>query len=93
MTNNEIEQKNSNTLAFVTFIFMLLTAIFGFIVFDVFFNKHQLSKNGFICTKIEQVGKNLDDVICVQYTAQKHYEQAVSLNRTSITAASYMGNR
>lgn len=90
MMPNEIEQKSSNGIVVVATVFMILTAVSGYVLFDSYFNKYQLSKNGFVCTKIEQVGKNLDDVICVQYTAQKHYQQAVSLNRTSLTAASYM---
>lgn len=90
MMPNEIEQKGSNGVVIVATIFMILTAASGYVLFDLYFNKYQLSKSGFICTKIEQIGKNLDDVVCVQYTAQKHYQQAVSLNRTSMTAASYM---
>jgi hypothetical protein len=54
----------------------------GYIAFDTYQNKYQLSKVQFICTKIEQVGKNMDDVICTQYTNQKYAKEAVALNKT-----------
>jgi hypothetical protein len=54
----------------------------GYIAFDTYQNKYQLSKAQFICTKIEQVGKNMDDVICTQYTNQKYAKEAVALNKT-----------
>ena len=54
----------------------------GYIAFDTYQNKYQLSKAQFICTKIEQVGKNMDDVICTQYTNQKFAKEAVALNKT-----------
>lgn len=47
-------------------------------------NTYILSKNSFVCTKIEQLGKNMDDVTCVQYTSQKFYKEAVVLNRTAM---------
>jgi hypothetical protein len=93
MMRNENESSNSGLITITATIFMILTAVSGYVLFDTYYNKYQLSKSAFVCTKIEQVGKNLDDVICVQYTAQKHYQQAVSLNKSSITAASYMSNR
>lgn len=54
----------------------------GYVAYDTYKNKYQLSKAQFICTKIEQVGKNMDDVICTQYTNQKFAKEAVALNKT-----------
>lgn len=41
-----------------------------------------LSKQDFVCTKIEQVGKNLDDVNCVQYTHNKFYQETLAVNKS-----------
>lgn len=66
-------------------IFMMLVAIglMGMSTADTIMNKTTLNKNAFVCTQIEQIGKNMDDVVCVQYTHQKHYKQAVTLNSFS----------
>jgi hypothetical protein len=91
MSQIENDTKSYNVIATMAAVFMMITAVSGYVLFDYYFNKYQLSKNSFVCTQIEQVGKNLDDVICVQYTSQRYYQQAVSLNKSAITAASYMG--
>lgn len=75
------EEKSSSKLALVATVFMVATAGLAFVTADTYATKVTLPKNAFICTKIEQVGKNLDDVICVQYTAQKFSKEAVTLNQ------------
>ena len=78
-----MEEKNVNKVAIVATFFMVTTAALAFVSFDSLVGKYQLSKANFICTKIEQVGKNLDDVRCVQYTSSKYSKEAVSLNNAS----------
>jgi len=75
-----VEEKITSKVAVVATFFMITTAALAFVSFDSFVGKYQLSKANFICTKIEQVGKNLDDVRCVQYTSSKYSKEAVSLN-------------
>jgi hypothetical protein len=48
--------------------------------YDIFVNKTLLSKQHFVCTQIEQVGKNMDEVVCTQYTHQKYSKAAVTAN-------------
>jgi len=43
-----------------------------------------LNKSDFVCTKVEQQSKNLDDVACVQYTHKKYHEEAIELNKSII---------
>ena len=62
-------------------VFMIVTAALGYVLGDVYLKQYTISKASFVCTKIEQVGKNMDDVVCVQYTHQKHQQQAVALNK------------
>jgi hypothetical protein len=78
-----VEENKTNKVAIVATFFMITTASLAFVSFDSFVGKYQLSKANFICTKIEQVGKNLDDVRCVQYTSSKYSKEAVSLNNAS----------
>ena len=78
-----MEENKTNKVAIVATFFMITTAALAFVSFDSFVGKYQLSKSNFICTKIEQVGKNLDDVRCVQYTSSKYSKEAVSLNNAS----------
>lgn len=76
------ENKSSN--AFLTMIgltFILISCALAYISYDRYMNTYQISKAKFLCTKIEQVGKNMDDVVCVQYTEQKFSKEAVALNK------------
>jgi hypothetical protein len=81
-----MEENESNTIGTIMNIIgvtcVALSVGGGYIAFDTYQNKYQLSKAQFICTKIEQVGKNMDDVICTQYTNQKYAKEAVALNKT-----------
>ena len=77
----EMNESGSGKLVFVASIFMISTAGLGYVLGDLLYTKHNVSKAAFICTKIEQVGKNMDDVACVQYTHQKHQKEAVALNK------------
>ena len=63
-------------------IFMIVSAVLIYITFDTLYGNHVLNKQAFLCTKVEQTGKNLDDVTCVQYTQHKHYQQAIALNKS-----------
>ena len=83
MKGNIVEENSTSKLAIVTTFFMLTTAALAFLTFDAYAGKYQISKANYICTKIEQVGKNLDDVRCVQYTSSKYSKEAVSLNNAS----------
>jgi hypothetical protein len=78
----EVETKSSKIYLIAT-VFMLSTAALGYIVGDMTYRNHTVSKAAFICTMIEQVGKNMDDVVCVQYTHQKLHKEVVALNKLS----------
>ena len=58
-----------------------LTGAGSIYAYEAFVSNYQISKAKFICTKIEQVGKNMDDVICVQYTEQKFAKAAVEQSK------------
>ena len=88
MKGKIVEENSTNKLAIVTTFFMLTTAALAFLTFDAYAGKYQISKANYICTKIEQVGKNLDDVRCVQYTVSKFSKEAISLNGASALLAS-----
>jgi hypothetical protein len=88
MKGKIVEENSTNKLAIVTTFFMLTTAALAFLTFDAYAGKYQISKANYICTKIEQVGKNLDDVRCVQYTVSKYSKEAISLNGASALLAS-----
>lgn len=79
-TLEEIKQE-SNFTAIIAVCFMLSTSVLGYMMFETYFGKVALSKTQFICTKIEQVGKHMDDVVCTQYTHQKYSKEAVALNQ------------
>ena len=68
--------------------FMVATAGLIYVLGDITFKNYILAKPAFICTKIEQVGKNLDDVTCVQYTHQKYSSAAVAVNELVIVGSS-----
>lgn len=52
----------------------------AYILFNEWQSTYKISKVQFICTKVEQIGKNLDDVRCVQYTNQKYSKEAIAFN-------------
>jgi hypothetical protein len=78
-----VEVQSSSKMTLVASLFMLATAGLGYVLGDMYLKSYNVSKSAFICTKIEQVGKNMDDVVCVQYTHQKHQKEAVALNKLS----------
>lgn len=79
----ETENRSSVWMGILTITCFCISGALLFVAWDKYQNAHMLSKSQFICTKIEQVGKNMDDVMCVQYTNQKFYKEAVALNKTS----------
>jgi hypothetical protein len=79
------ESKFGMVANFVSILAVVATAALSYIVIDTYTTKYALSKSHFVCTKIEQKGKNMDDVVCVQYTAQKYYDTAVSMNKMVYT--------
>lgn len=60
--------------------FVVLAFAQAYILVNEWQSIYKLHKAEFICTKIEQVGKNLDDVKCVQYTNQKYSKEAIAFN-------------
>jgi hypothetical protein len=58
-----------------------LTGVGSVVAYETYMNTYQISKAKFICTKIEQIGKNMDDVICVQYTEQKFAKSAIEQSK------------
>ena len=77
---NEFKEKSFSFVPILATVFMVTTAASTYVLANQMMYTHQLNKSAFVCTKIEQIGKNLDDVRCVQYTQQKFYKEAVSLN-------------
>lgn len=59
---------------------VIMSAAAAYVAFDIYTSKLVLSKSHYICTSIEQVGKNMDDVVCTQYTSQKFAPQAKAAN-------------
>ena len=80
-------KQNSGAYAFLSIVgiisFVAAVAL-AYLSYGTYQNAYTLSKSQFICTKIEQLGKNMDNVTCVQYTSQKFYKEAVVLNRTAM---------
>lgn len=75
-------ENNSSMIVNVVAVVSMAAAVgLSYLSFMNWQNAYSISKANFICTKIEQVGKNLDDVICVQYTNQKFSKEAVALNQ------------
>ena len=75
-------ENNSSMIVNVVAVVSMIAAVgLSYLSFMNWQNAYSISKVNFICTKIEQVGKNLDDVICVQYTNQKFSKEAVALNQ------------
>ena len=79
----EMSTESSSKGYLIASVFIFATAALGYVLGDLYFKSYNISKSAFICTKIEQVGKNMDDVKCVQYTHQKHQKEAVALNKLS----------
>ena len=79
-----VEVSSSSKGYVIAGLFMCTTAALAYLVGSTTLDKYLLSKSAFICTKIEQVGKNMDDVVCVQYTHQKHQKEAVALNKLNL---------
>jgi hypothetical protein len=77
----EIEKKTSFAVYLVFTLCIFSTVFLAYNTFVSYKNSYQISKAKFICTKIEQIGKNLDDVVCVQYTLQKFSKDAVAMNQ------------
>ena len=75
-------ENNSSVIVNVVAVVSMAAAVgLSYLSFMNWQNAYSISKANFICTKIQQVGKNLDDVICVQYTNQKFSKEAVALNQ------------
>ena len=72
----ENENRSSMFINFVAVVSIASAVGLSYLSFMNWQNAYSISKAQFICTKIQQVGKNLDDVICVQYTNQKFQECA-----------------
>ena len=77
----ENENKGSMFVNFVAVASIAAAVALSYLTFANWQNTYQISKAKFICTKIEQVGKNLDEVRCVQYTEQKFSKEAVALTQ------------
>lgn len=76
------ETKSSNGMfTLIGVVFVGISCVLGYLSFDRYTNTYQISKAKFICTQIQQVGKNMDDVICTQYTDQKFAKVAMEQNR------------
>lgn len=88
----EVVQGSSNKTAIAAVFFMVTSAGLLFVVGDTLYTNHLLAKPSFICTKIEQIGKNMDDVKCVQYTHQKYSTAAVAVNEL-ITASNAVAKK
>jgi hypothetical protein len=81
--STEDSGSNSGVFAVLGVSFMVISAGLAYLAYDRYMNTYQISKAGFICTKIEQVGKNMDDVRCVQYTDQKYSKEAIAMSKVA----------
>jgi len=77
----EIESKSVSKVALLAVFFFITTSGLSYIVATNQMRTHTVSKAQFVCTMIEQVGKNMDDVVCVQYTNQKFHKEVVAMNK------------
>ena len=78
------ETKSSMMSYMINFVMICSFGLMGlslFFAYEQYVNTYQISKAKFICTKIEQVGKNMDDVVCVQYTEQKFAKSAIEQSK------------
>lgn len=71
----------STIMGITTIACFAMTGVGGVLAYEAYMNTYQISKAKFICTKIEQIGKNMDDVVCVQYTEQKFAKAAVEQSK------------
>jgi hypothetical protein len=76
----ENQTKSSAVVGIVSVISFVGCLTAAYVAVDTYMTRIILSKSHFICTQIEQVGKNMDDVVCTQYTSQKFAKQAVAAN-------------
>jgi UDP-N-acetylmuramyl pentapeptide phosphotransferase/UDP-N-acetylglucosamine-1-phosphate transferase len=74
------EVKSSNIFSFIGGLSFVAAVALSYFAISNFIQNITVSKTSFVCTKIEQIGKNMDDVRCVQYTHQKFSQDAVTLN-------------
>lgn len=74
------EAKSSNILSVVGGLSFVAAGALSYFAVMNYVQNITVSKSSFVCTKIEQIGKNMDDVRCVQYTHQKFSQDAVTLN-------------
>tara|TARA_B100002019_G_scaffold290396_1_gene308005 strand:- start:942 stop:1205 length:264 start_codon:yes stop_codon:yes gene_type:complete len=65
---------------FIIIFLLIVTGGLSYLLLVDYYENHNINKDQFLCTKIEQIGKNVDDVACVQYTAQKYYPETMQLN-------------
>ena len=80
-----MEETKSSMMSYaINFVMIGSIALMGlslYMAYENYVSTYQISKAKFICTKIEQVGKNMDDVICVQYTEQKFAKSAIEQSK------------
>ena len=76
----EEQSKGSAILSMMAGVSVIMCGLAIYVGYDVFVNKNLLSKDQFVCTQVEQISKNLDDVVCVQYTHQKYSKAAIAAN-------------
>lgn len=74
------ESKSSNILSVIGGLSFVAASALSYFAIANYIENITVSKSSFVCTKIEQIGKNMDDVRCVQYTHQKYSQDAVTLN-------------
>ncbi len=74
------DSKSSNVFGILGFTTFIVSGALTYVTFMDLTTNINISKAQFVCTKIEQIGKNMDDVRCVQYTDQKFSQEAVTLN-------------
>jgi hypothetical protein len=74
------DSKSSNVFGILGVSTFIIAGALSYITFIDLSRNINVSKAQFVCTKIEQIGKNMDDVRCVQYTDQKFSQEAVTLN-------------
>jgi hypothetical protein len=77
----EVQSKSGSKLGVIAVFFFITTIGLSYIVGTMHMRAHTVSKAQFVCTMIEQVGKNMDDVVCVQYTNQKFHKEVVAMNK------------
>jgi hypothetical protein len=74
------DSKSSNIFGILGVTTFVIAGALTYFTFVDLTRNINISKAQFVCTKIEQIGKNMDDVRCVQYTDQKFSQEAVTLN-------------